>query len=59
MSCSCAVSGYKHSMGFLCLGAFSALEAGEFEVVILKDGQRVTGEIVSDKPNALSYGSGL
>ncbi len=40
-------------MGFLCLAAFSALEAAEFEVVILKDGQRVTGEVVSDKPNAL------
>ena len=40
-------------MGFLCLAAFSTLEAAEFEVVILKDGQRVTGEVVSDKPNAL------
>jgi serine protease Do len=40
-------------MSFLCLAAFSALEAAEFEVVILKDGQQVTGEIVSDKPNAL------
>ena len=40
-------------MGFLCLAAFSALEAAEFEVVILKDGQRVTGEVVADKPNAL------
>ena len=40
-------------MGFFCLVACSALEAAEFEVVILKDGQRVTGEVVSDKPNAL------
>ena len=40
-------------MGFLCLAACSTLEAAEFEVVILKDGQRVTGEVVADKPNAL------
>ncbi len=40
-------------MGFFCLAAFFALEAAEFEVVILKDGQRVTGEVVADKPNAL------
>jgi serine protease Do len=39
--------------GLLCLAAFSTLEAAEFEVVILKDGQRVTGEVVADKPNAL------
>jgi serine protease Do len=40
-------------MGFFCLAACSALAAADFEVVILKDGQRVTGEVVSDKPNAL------
>ena len=39
--------------GLLCLAACSSLSAGEFEVVILKDGQRVTGEVVADKPNAL------
>ena len=40
-------------MGFLCVAACSTLAAAEFEVVILKDGQRITGEVVSDKPNAL------
>jgi len=40
-------------MVFSCLVAFSTLTAAEFEVVILKDGQRVTGEVVADKPNAL------
>ena len=40
-------------MGLLCLAACSTLAAAEFEVVILKDGQRITGEVVSDKPNAL------
>ncbi len=39
--------------GVFCLGTFFTLEAAEFEVVILKDGQRVTGEVLSDKPNAL------
>ncbi len=37
----------------------STLEAAEFEVVILKDGQRVTGEIVAEKPNALLRRPGL
>ena len=40
-------------MGVFCLAAFVTLEAAEFEVVILKDGQRVTGEVVAEKPNAL------
>ena len=40
-------------MSFVGLTPFSALLAAEFEVVILKDGQRVTGEVVADKPNAL------
>jgi len=40
-------------MSILGLASFSALLAADFEVVILKDGQRVTGEIVADKPNAL------
>ena len=40
-------------VGSLFLAAASTLWAGEFEVVMLKDGQRVTGEIVADKPNAL------
>src|SRR5277367_3984482 len=40
-------------MSFLGLAPFPALAAAEFEVVILKDGQRITGEIVADKPNAL------
>jgi serine protease Do len=40
-------------VGFLCVAACRALAAAEFEVVILKDGQRITGEVVSDKPNAL------
>jgi serine protease Do len=40
------------------MGAFSLLacrvsEAGGFETVILRDGQRVTGEIVAEKGNAL------
>jgi serine protease Do len=33
--------------------ASPALAAGEFETVLLKEGQRVIGEIVSDKPTAL------
>ncbi len=39
--------------GFLALSMISPVRAAEFEVVILKDGQRVTGEVVADKPNAL------
>ena len=37
---------------FWCL-ALPALEAGEFETVILKDGQRVVGEIVAERPAAV------
>ena len=33
--------------------ASPTLEAAEFETVILKDGQRVTGEVVAEKANAL------
>jgi serine protease Do len=40
-------------LAFLGFAALSTLEAAEFEVVILKDGQRVTGEVVAEKPNAL------
>jgi serine protease Do len=39
--------------GMLCLLMLSALRAAELETVILKDGQRVTGEIVAEKPAAL------
>jgi serine protease Do len=41
------------SMSVLGWAPWSALYAADFEVVILKDGQRVTGEVVADKPNAL------
>ena len=40
-------------MGLCWLSAISALEAAEFETVILKDGQRVTGEIVAEKTTAV------
>ena len=30
-----------------------ALRAGEFETVILKDGQRVIGEIIAERPTAI------
>ena len=35
----------------LVVGALPALEAAEFETVILKDGQRVTGEVVAEQAN--------
>jgi serine protease Do len=35
------------------LWACPATPAAEFETLILKDGQRVTGEVVAEKPNAL------
>ena len=40
-------------MGFCWLSAIATLEAAAFETVILKDGQRVTGEIVAERANAL------
>ena len=40
-------------IGCLSLFASGALEAGEIETVLLKDGQRVTGEILSEKATAL------
>src|SRR5262245_34118562 len=40
-------------MGFCWLVAIGALEAAAFETVILKDGQRVTGEIVAERATAL------
>jgi serine protease Do len=40
-------------MGFCCLMALPVLQAAEFETVILKDGQRVVGEIVVERANAL------
>jgi serine protease Do len=30
-----------------------SLPAGEFEMIVLKDGQRITGEVVAEKPGAL------
>jgi serine protease Do len=40
-------------IGFSSLFVSSTLDAGEFETVLLKDGQRVTGEILSEKATAL------
>jgi len=40
-------------MGLCWLLAVSTVEAAEFETVILKDGQRVTGEIVAERATAL------
>lgn len=40
------------AMGFVFL-ASPMLEAGEFETVVLKDGQRVVGEIVAERPAAI------
>jgi serine protease Do len=40
-------------LGFCCLLGIPAAGAAEFETVILKDGQRVTGEIVAERPTAL------
>jgi serine protease Do len=39
--------------GFLALTASATLEAAGFETVILKDGQRIVGEVVAEKPTAL------
>jgi serine protease Do len=41
------------AMSVAALAAAPALWAGEFETVILKDGQRVVGEIVAEKSGAL------
>src|SRR3954469_23423293 len=38
-------------LGIGCLA--DAARAAEFEVLILKDGQRVTGQILTEKPGAL------
>lgn len=35
------------------LFGFSVLEAGEFETVVLKDGQRVVGEIIAERQAAI------
>jgi serine protease Do len=40
-------------MGALCLGACRLALASGFETVILKDGQRITGEVVAEKGTAL------
>jgi serine protease Do len=40
-------------ISLIALCASRALDAGEFETVLLKDGQRVTGEILSEKSNAV------
>ena len=40
------------AVGFVYL-ASPMLEAGEFETVMLKDGQRVVGEIVAERPTAI------
>ncbi len=40
------------ALASVCLASPTA-EAGEFETVTLKDGQRVVGEIVADRPAAL------
>ena len=44
--CNCGI-------GFRLASASPALQAGEFETVILKDGQRVVGEIVAERPAAI------
>ncbi len=41
------------AIGFFWCLALPALGAGEFETVILKDGQRVVGEIVAERPAAV------
>ncbi len=39
--------------GLFCLLVVPSLRSAQFETVILKDGQRVMGEVVAEKPNAL------
>ena len=51
MCCSCAVSRHLQCWVSAGLSAIARLlAAAEFETVILKDGQRVTGEVVAEKP---------
>jgi serine protease Do len=44
--------GIAAALGFVS-ASMPALRAGEFETVILKDGQRVIGEIVAERPTAV------
>jgi serine protease Do len=39
--------------GLFCLWVVPSLRSAQFETVTLKDGQRVMGEVVAEKPNAL------
>jgi serine protease Do len=48
LRCLCVTA----ALGFLA-SASPVLHAGDFETVILKDGQRVVGEIVADRPAAI------
>src|SRR3954470_19585076 len=37
----------------LCWAVAASAQAGVFETLVLKDGQRITGEVVAEKQNAL------